>query len=276
VAARRTSVRGSLHPGVLVRLAGHKTYLIGLLLQFTGFLLAFLARRDLPLFLVQASAAAGLGVTAVLGVLILKWRLPVAEVVLLVLLSGGIAAQVVAARPGPARHIGPLGVAALTGALLVIAALALLAVRLRGAPGSVVLGALAGLCFGAAAVASRPLASIHSLTLFVTDPLLYILVAYAAVGQLMLGLAMQRGSTTAAVASMDAAAVVPAALIGLLLLGDRIEHGLEWLAAAGFVVTLGSILGLTRYAEPQPGHTGPPDRTEQGARPGLVTQRPAR
>ena len=49
-----------------------------------GFVLAFLARRDLPLFLVQASVAAGLGVTAVLGVLVLKWRLPAAEIALLV------------------------------------------------------------------------------------------------------------------------------------------------------------------------------------------------
>jgi hypothetical protein len=71
---------------------------------------------------------------------------------------------------------------------------------------------------------------------------------------------------------MDATAVVPAALIGLLLLGDRIEHGLEWLAAAGFVVTLGSILGLTRYAEPQQGHLPPAER----AMGGTVTQAPPR
>jgi hypothetical protein len=90
-------------------------------------------------------------------------------------------------------------------------------------------------------------------------------VLYAIVGQLMLGLAMQRGSTTAAVASMDAAAVIPAALIGLLLLGDRIVPGLEWLAGAGFVVTLASILGLTRYAEPQHGCAPAGERTADQA-----------
>ena len=62
---------------------------------------------------------------------------------------------------------------------------------------------------------------------------------------------MQRGSTTAAVAAMDAAGAVPAAIVGLLLLGDRIHPGREWLAAVGFVVTLGAVIGLTRYAEPQ-------------------------
>jgi hypothetical protein len=276
LAVSRIAVHTGQDPKLLLRLATHRTYLAGVLAQFAGFVFAFLARADLPLFLVQTAAAAGLGVTALLGVLLLKWRLPRAEIVLLGTLALGLAGLIVSAQRSPSQELHTGEIIALASGVLVIAAVGLFAARLRGAPGSVALGALAGLCFGAAAVASRPLANIHSLTLFVTDPLLYILVAYAAVGQLMLGLAMQRGSTTAAVASMDAAAVIPAALIGLLLLGDRIEHGLEWLAAAGFVVTLGSILGLTRYAEPQPGHTGPPERAEQAARSGLATQRPAR
>ena len=67
--------------------------------QILGFVLAFLARRDLPLFLVQASVAAGLGVTALLGVLVLKWRLPPRRVALLALLCVGH------------RRAGPLGAA---------------------------------------------------------------------------------------------------------------------------------------------------------------------
>ncbi len=128
------------------------------------------------------------------------------------------------------------------------------AARMRGVPASVVLGSLAGVAFGAAAVASRPLANIHSLDKFITDPLLYLLIANSIVGQLLLGLAMQRGSTTAAVAAMDAAAAVPAAIVGLLFLGDRIAMGLVWLAALGFLVTLGSVIGLTFFAEPQHQH----------------------
>ena len=125
------------------------------------------------------------------------------------------------------------------------------AVRLRGAPGSVALGSLAGVAFGAAAVASRPLAAVDEVHRFVTHPLLYLVIAHSLVGQLLLGLAMQRGSTTAAVAAMDAASAVPAAVIGLVLLGDRVWPGREWLAGLGFLVTLGAVLGLTRYAAPQ-------------------------
>src|SRR5690349_673580 len=116
VAAARTSVHHTFDPQLLVRLACHRTYLLGLVCQVLGFVLAFLARRDLPLFLVQASVAAGLGVTALLGVLMLKWKLPAAEVALLALLFGGITALVLSAKPAHARQLGGTGLACLASA----------------------------------------------------------------------------------------------------------------------------------------------------------------
>jgi hypothetical protein len=269
VAAARTSVHHTFDPQLLVRLACHRTYLLGLFCQVLGFVLAFLARRDLPLFLVQASVAAGLGVTALLGVLILKWALPAAEVALLGLLLVGITALVLSAQPAHSRQLGAAGVIGLAVAVAVLAVLGFFAVRLHGAAGSVALGSLAGIAFSAAAIAARPLAGEESFAGFCTNPLLYVLIAHSVVGQLLLGLAMQRGSTTAAVAAMDAAGAVPAAIVGLLLLGDRIHPGREWLAAVGFVVTLGSVIAMTRYAEPQHHHATArphPDRHAEGAR----------
>jgi drug/metabolite transporter (DMT)-like permease len=253
MAAAKTTAHHTLDPALLVRLAKHKTYLVGLLCQVLGFVLAFMARRDLPLFLVQASVAAGLGVTAVLGVLILKWRLPPAEIALLALLCFGIAALVIAAEPHPSRPIGIVGEISLVVALVLNAVLGVFAVKLHGAPASVALGGLAGLSFGAAAVASRPLASLP-FDRFLTEPLFYLMVAHSLVAQLLLGLAMQKGSTTAAVAAMDAASAVPAAIIGLMFLGDKIWPGMEWLAGIGFVCAIGSVIGLTFFAEPQHHH----------------------
>ncbi len=267
MAAARTSVHHTFDPGLLVRLAGQRTYLLGIACQTLGFILAFLARRDLPLFLVQASVAAGLGVTAVLGVLLLKWSLPTAEVLLLGLLLSGITALVLAAQPAHSRRIGPVVVLLLAASVLVMAVLGFFAARLHGALGSVVLGSLAGVDFSAAAIAARPLTNEHTLVGFLTNPLLYLVVIHSLVGQLLLGLAMQRGSTTAAVAAMDAAGAVPAAIVGLLLLGDRIVPGRGWLAATGFVATLLAVIALTRYAEPQHHHaTAPPRPASPGLR----------
>jgi hypothetical protein len=43
-------------------------------------------------------------------------------------------------------------------------------------------------------------------------------------------------------------------VIGLVLLGDRIWPGLEWVAAIGFVATILAVIGLSWYAEPQHHH----------------------
>jgi hypothetical protein len=173
------------------------------------------------------------------------------EIMLLVLLVVGLTGLVVSAEPHASRPIGMAGVLMLVAVLGGLAVTGLFAARLKGVKGSVALGGLAGIAFGAAAVASRPLANIADGHAFLTDPLLYLLIAHALVGQLLLGLAMQRGSTTAAVAAMDAAAAVPAAIVGLLFLGDKIAGGREWVAGIGFVLTLGAVIGLTFFAEPQ-------------------------
>jgi hypothetical protein len=87
-------------------------------------------------------------------------------------------------------------------------------------------------------------------------------------------MAMQRGSTTSAVAAMDAAAAIPAAAVGLLLLGDEIHPGRGWLAAAGFLVTLLAVIGLSFYAEPQHQHQQARARVTVGAGPSRTTHRP--
>ena len=254
IAAARTDLHHGFHPRLLLSLGRHRIYLIGLACQFAGFLLAFLARRDLPLFLVQAAVAAGLGVTALLGVLVLKWRLPTTEIWLLALLGVGLGGLIVAAKPAPSHQLGVAGEIGLAVVLVLVGVAGYFGVRLHGAPGSVALGSLAGVAFASAAVASRPLASVDSIDRFLTNPLLYLLLAHSVVGQLLLGLAMQRGSTTAAVAAMDAAAAVPAAVVGLVLLGDKVESGLQWLAVLGFLATLAAVIGLSFYAEPQHHH----------------------
>jgi hypothetical protein len=272
-AAAKTTAGETLDPKLLVRLVRQRTYVTGLGCQFVGFVLAVLARRDLPLFLVQCAVAAGLGVTAVLGVVLLKWRLPRMEVGLLIALCAGLAGLVIAAEPHPSRQLGMAGIIGLLIVLGLLAVGGFFAARLHGVPGSVILGSLAGVAFGAAAVASRPLANVHSLDKFILDPLLYLLIANSVVGQLLLGLAMQRGSTTAAVAAMDAAAAVPAAIVGLLFLGDKIAVGFMWLAGLGFLVTLGAVIGLTFFAEPQHHHQIAGRHRQPEPMPGLHTAR---
>src|SRR5690349_15953245 len=103
IAATRTATTDNLDPGLLLRLFGNRTYLLGLGCQILGFVLGLAARRDLPLFLVQSAVTAGLCVTAFAGVLVLKWKLPPAEVLLLAAVVAGIAMLAASAKPGHAE-----------------------------------------------------------------------------------------------------------------------------------------------------------------------------
>lgn len=256
VAAANQRKNLKLSPKLLLQMATHRSYLVGLTCQLLGFAFAFLARADLPLFLVQASASGALGLTALLGVLVLKWRLPAIELILLGTLTFGILALILSAEQSPSEPLGVIEVVLLAVVAVAIAILGRYASRRRGTEGSVALGGLAGLGFGAAAIASRPLAGADSIGDFLTNPLLYIMVVNSITAQLLLAASMQRGSTNAAVASMDVGNSVPPAIFGLVLLGDRIAPDREWLALVGFVLAIGSVLLLTKYASDQ--HAGAP------------------
>ncbi len=250
VAATQDKADERLDPRLLIRLARKKTYLLGVAFQALGTITAFVARRDLPLFLVQAAIGAGITVTALLGVLVLKWQLGRAELLLMVITAAGLAALIFSADPSTAKDPSILTVVVLAALVVVFGVVANFAARLHGASGSVALGALGGLAYGASAIASRPLVNADSWQGFLLDPLLYVFVAHTVAGQLIFGLALQRGATTASSAAMNAMAA-PVAVVGLLLLGDQILDGRELLAGVGFVVTVGAVIGLAFYAQPQ-------------------------
>ncbi|MGH3426221.1 MAG: hypothetical protein ACRDQZ_01375, partial [Mycobacteriales bacterium] len=250
VAATKGKADERLDPRLLVRLARQKVYLCGVAFQALGMLTAIIARRDLPLFLVQAAIGAGIAITALLGVVIYRWRLARAEILLMVVIAVGLAALIFSANPSSPKSPNGITLIVMGALVFVFAGAANFAARLHGSGGSVVLGALGGLAFGASAIATRPLVNADSLKDFLTDPLLYIFIAHTIAGQLIFGLALQRGATTAASAAMNAMAA-PVAVVGLLLLGDKIVEGRQFLAAIGFVATVSAVIGLAFYAQPQ-------------------------
>ncbi len=250
VAARRTERKDQLDPGLMGRLATDRMYLFGFLAQVVGFVLAFLARADLPLFLVQAGASSAVGIAAVLGAVVLGWRIRGAELAALGLLAAGLLLLVGAALPSPSQDIG-LGLGLLLLATLGVAVgLAVLATRLTGPRGAVALGVLAGLAFAVLAIASRPLAAGPLLEL-PTRPLFWLMVGAAVVGQWLLATALQRGSTMATMASMDATSVVTASVVGLLALGDQIGAGQQAWVAIGLALVVGGVVTMAAVVKPQ-------------------------
>ena len=136
----------------------------------------------------------------------------------------------------------------LLAALGAVALLAVPAARIVDARGAGVLGALAGAAFGIGNTALRVIPSFDPGHL-VTNPATLVAVGGALLGVLLFATSLQRGAVTVATGASVVAETLLPALYDTLVLGERPRPGWAFVAAAGFVVTVGAALVLARFGE---------------------------
>ncbi len=243
--------------GLLARLASDRVYVLGFAAQVIGFLAAFLARESLPLYVVQTASAAALGIAAVIGALLLGWRVGPAEITALAVMAAGLAGVVLSAQQSVATPLPVVGGVVLACALAASALLSFLAARLTGTHRALALGALSGIDFAILAVATRSIGSIPLLELW-HQPLAWLTVAAAVVGQSHLSSALQSGSATAAMAAMEATSAVVAAVAGIAVLGDRIVPGRGSLLVIGLLLVIGAVVVLALRPPQMPDESSDP------------------
>lgn len=247
---RRVAAVPGLHPGLLVRLMGSAGYRSALALIATGMVLAVYALRVLPVFLVQAGRAASLGVTAVLSIWMLGVRPRRFELAAVVAVGAGLVALAWSTGPQAASPVADPPRLALLGLLAVVAlAAGWLSRSGAGARAGVALGVAAGVCYAVLAVAARMLRGWEPVTL-VTDPAAWAMGLAGALGLLLTATALQRGSAVSVVAAMVGSETVLAALLGMLLCGDRPGPDGTAYALVGFLLTTGGAMALARFGGP--------------------------
>ena len=157
IAARSTEADEGLDPRLLVRLLRSWRYLLGVGLDGLGFLLSLVAVRTLPLFVVQAVVASFLAVTAILGALFLRMPLTRGDRIGLGVVVFGLALVAASAAEDRTVHVSAAEGWGVLVASVLLGVAAVPLGRLTGARGAAALGSVAGLAFGATAVASRML-----------------------------------------------------------------------------------------------------------------------
>lgn len=246
-AARGTAQVEGLDPRLLVRLLRSWKYLLGVGLDGLGFLLGLVAVRSLPLFVVQSIVASFLAITAILGAIFLKMPLSrrdkvgIAVVVIGLVLVGSSAAEDAEVAVSAAETWGVL----IATVMLVV--LAIPAGRLNGAAGATAMGAVAGLAFGATAVAARMLPD--DLAAIPASPATWALVLGGVTALLTYSVALQRGTVTQATAPVVVGETIAPAIVGLTLLGDAPRPGWGIVAAIGFVLAVAGAVSLARHGE---------------------------
>lgn len=247
--ARRTEAVEGLDPRLMLRLAQSWQYVLGLVLDGFAFLLSIIALRTLPLFAVQSIVASFLAITAVLGAIVLKMPLRrMDKIGVVVVIIGLVFVGMSAAEDAPVAAPAAVSWGVLISAVVLAVAAVPLA-RLPGASGAAALGGVAGLGFGAVAVAARILPSPMTFSGLLTDAASYGLVVAAGVALLTYSTALQRGSVTLATAPLVVLETVAPAMVGLLLLGDAPRPGWGWVAVIGFLLAVVGALSLARHGE---------------------------
>ncbi|WP_122817933.1 hypothetical protein [Nocardioides pantholopis] len=259
VAARRTQAVQGLDPRLLVRLFRSWAYVAGVCLDGLGFLLSLVAVRSLPLFVVQSVVASFLAITAILGALFLRMPLSRADRLGITVVVGGLVLVGMSATEDRSVEVSDAEQWGVLAATLLLAVAAIPLARLPGAAGARALGAVAGLAFGATAVASRMLPGdlspdhlLDEVGPLLESPATYALAVAGVVAMLTYSIALQRGSVTEATAPLVVGETVAPALVGLLLLGDQTRPGWGAVACLGFVLSVAGAVSLARHGEVEP------------------------
>jgi hypothetical protein len=230
----------------MVRLLRHPLTLAGLLLDFVAWVSSRLALHELPLFAVNTALAGSLAVTVALAPRLLDVTLQRSDIAAIGITGIGLTLVGFSAESHTADP--PSGV------FTVFVLLGLLAVIPVGRwalnhESALAAGAIAGTSFGASALAARAIHDDRTTLALLTDPLLWAMLAYALVGVVLFTRAIERGHVSAVTAAMWSAEIVPASIVGFLVLGDRVRSGWEVAALVGVGLTLYATTRLARTAE---------------------------
>ncbi|MDY6809301.1 MAG: hypothetical protein SW127_09810 [Actinomycetota bacterium] len=222
-------------------------FLLGTLMVVLGFAGGAVAARLLPLFLAQTIVAGNLIITALLGTVLLNTALrgrdwvAMGVVVGSLCMLGASASHEAPTRPDDMFH-WVLFILVASGTVL-----GLFVMHLLGRRGAIFGGALAGMLYGAIAVAVRVLDGVHPF-----DPVVLMLdpaaptIAIAGAGAFYVQtVALQLGPVNGVTAVLVVGETGLPSIIGVLFLGDQAIDGLAWLAFVGF---LGAISGAVAVA----------------------------
>jgi drug/metabolite transporter (DMT)-like permease len=222
-------------------------FLCGMALDGLGFVGSVVSARLIPLFLSQTIMSANLVVTAVLGVVVLGVKLhardwvAIVAVVLSLCVLGATAGHTGEGTKVTAVHWGVL----IASAVGVVAGLVV--IRALGARAAIPAGLIAGLLFGAMAVAVRVVDGLDPFRFGVVlaDPAAWTVILAGAGGFYLFTVALQIGSVNGAAAALVAGETVVPGIVGVVLLGDTTAHGLGWLMVLAFV---GAVSGAVAVA----------------------------
>lgn len=242
--AKRTPATAQSGTRAAVRVTVSARYMAGMALSVVAWAFSLIALHRLPLFAVQAIATGSIGFVVLITWGLSRHKPSRREGFLLCVLAVALISLAAFASPTEPKPVSWMFKLFIWVGVLAVGCATIGAMRVSGARGSALLGALSGLSDGGMALCARALRD-DTLRGLVTDPLALALIPFAIIGVVAFAASLQRGAVSVAMACQQAVITVVPSLIGLLVLGDKARHGFGILTYAGFGVTVCVVLALT-------------------------------
>ncbi|WP_396918426.1 hypothetical protein [Mycolicibacterium sp.] len=221
-------------------------FIAGMALDLFGFVGSLVSARLIPLFLSQTIISANLVVTAVLSMFVLHVRLhrrdwiAIATVLVALCILGATAGRLGDRDPGAVMHWGVLALSA------VILGLGAGSVRMLGRSAAVPVGLIAGVLYGAMAVAVRLVDGLEpfNVRVLLADPALWAIVVAGLGGFYLFTVALQVGSVNGVAAALVVGETVVPGVIGVVVLGDVSRPGYGWLVILAFIAAVAGAVAV--------------------------------
>jgi hypothetical protein len=236
---------GAVMQAVAARRGRLVSALMGLvvLVYIAGWALHLVSIAMVPLYVAQVGVSASLAVTAVAAATVVGEPLAVRHRVAIGVLVGGLSLLAVTAGPVGDHRFDEVQVVALYTALGLLLVLGLLAFRLEGQRGGVLLGCLGGLAYAGSPVATRSLVDFRWDWLSIAPAVSIGL--YGLLGFWLYSIALRRASVVAASAPLVLLQTAVPAVVGVLALGDAFRAGWWPVAVLGFAVSTAGAIALS-------------------------------
>jgi drug/metabolite transporter (DMT)-like permease len=232
--------------GFLVRLLNDWPYIVGLILEFFGWILTLFAVHYLPLFVAQPIFACAVVVSVFAEFFILHRTIkrPVAMAIGLIIV--GLLVISITASSQKAYVINPTFKIAILLVPLALAVISAVVVKFNSKLANFGLGALSGIAFGGTSITGRMLRFYHPFWHLLISPTFWSLLGYGIIGLLTFTLALQRHRASIVFAANITLNNIFPILIGIFFLGDAPRNN-NWLAVGlGIALVLAGAIVITQ------------------------------
>jgi drug/metabolite transporter (DMT)-like permease len=230
---------------IILTLLGSWPYLLGTTLDLFAGGLLLLASHSLPLFLVQSLIATSIVFTSIFELIIFKRKITSKKLLAITLVLVGLIMIATATEANKATLASNFFKITLDLALLIIAAVGLWCLKNKTSLAAFGLSAISGICFSMVSVGGRILVYPHPGWHVISNPVIWMIIVYGALGLFFFTTALQRISATSVNSTMVGFQTIVPTVIGIAFLGDTAKRGHWPLVIIGTAIVLLSCIYIT-------------------------------